>query len=229
MSANLKSAKRNLATVPRSLVTGKWNHLVIYLAICINIYANRRIHTGKRPYKCRHDGCNKSFARKTILTTHQKSAHGSIAKRTMLQWRPCNEIPEMLHAKAKRQNSVDSPKTNQETPQQPMAGVTSLPPSPVLSLPNTPPLVWKHHNIEEDHNYITSPVTSPSPVTPAYDTQQQQQRHHYFPSPPSSFDYVPRFFNAEHTFKEIPSYERPQPYFLSHKDGGHSSNIFCFH
>jgi hypothetical protein len=29
MSANLMAAKRNLATVPRSLVTGKWNHLVI--------------------------------------------------------------------------------------------------------------------------------------------------------------------------------------------------------
>lgn len=65
---------------------------------------HRRIHTGKRPYKCRHEGCNKSFARKNVLTTHQKVAHGTTAKRTMLQWRPFNEIPELMKQKKKKQS-----------------------------------------------------------------------------------------------------------------------------
>lgn len=52
----------------------------------------RRIHTGKRPYQCRVVGCNKRFARKTILTTHHKVAHDLTTKqRTVLQWRPLNE------------------------------------------------------------------------------------------------------------------------------------------
>lgn len=62
---------------------------------------HRRIHTGKRPYKCRHEGCNKSFARKNVLTAHQKVAHGSTTKRTMLQWRPFNEIPHLMKQKNK--------------------------------------------------------------------------------------------------------------------------------
>ncbi|CAO3618298.1 unnamed protein product [Mucor fragilis] len=99
---------------------------------------HRRIHTGKRPYKCRHDGCNKSFARKTILTTHQKAAHGSIAKRTMLQWRPFNEIPELMK-KQKRQNSISSIGS-------PMS---SQPPSPTATCS------------------IASPSPSPSPSSPA--------------------------------------------------------------
>lgn len=32
---------------------------------------HRRIHTGKRPYVCRHTGCNKTFTRRTTLTRHQ--------------------------------------------------------------------------------------------------------------------------------------------------------------
>ncbi|KAL0092202.1 hypothetical protein J3Q64DRAFT_1818446 [Phycomyces blakesleeanus] len=65
---------------------------------------HRRIHAGKRPYKCRYDGCNKSFARKTVLTTHQKAAHGSVTKRTHLQWRPFNEVSEPI---MKRQPRLD--------------------------------------------------------------------------------------------------------------------------
>ncbi|KAL3297864.1 C2H2 finger domain-containing protein [Colletotrichum asianum] len=36
---------------------------------------HRRIHTGKRPYKCAHDGCLKSFCRKTTMVKHQRRSH----------------------------------------------------------------------------------------------------------------------------------------------------------
>ncbi|KAF5565023.1 zinc finger protein [Fusarium phyllophilum] len=36
---------------------------------------HRRIHTGKRPYKCAHDGCSKSFCRKTTMVKHQRRSH----------------------------------------------------------------------------------------------------------------------------------------------------------
>ncbi|GAA5796022.1 hypothetical protein HPULCUR_001389 [Helicostylum pulchrum] len=102
---------------------------------------HRRIHTGKRPYKCRHEGCHKSFARKTILTTHQKVSHGSTAKRTMLQWKPFNDIPEMSNNKR-----------NQPEQQSPLS----------------PTLQWKHQyqynhqtNEEEEDTDDSSPFPSP--------------------------------------------------------------------
>ena len=36
---------------------------------------HRRIHTGKRPYKCAHEGCLKSFCRKTTMVKHQRRSH----------------------------------------------------------------------------------------------------------------------------------------------------------
>lgn len=37
----------------------------------------RRIHTGKRPYKCLEPKCGKCFVHKTILTKHMKMVHDS--------------------------------------------------------------------------------------------------------------------------------------------------------
>jgi hypothetical protein len=37
----------------------------------------RRIHTGKRPYKCVDPKCGKSFVHKTVLTKHMKMVHDS--------------------------------------------------------------------------------------------------------------------------------------------------------
>ncbi|KAJ2970559.1 hypothetical protein NQ176_g8132 [Zarea fungicola] len=36
---------------------------------------HRRIHTGKRPYKCAHDGCLKSFCRRATMAKHQRRSH----------------------------------------------------------------------------------------------------------------------------------------------------------
>ncbi|KAI1913505.1 hypothetical protein LOZ53_002438 [Ophidiomyces ophidiicola] len=36
---------------------------------------HRRIHTGKRPYKCLEPACERSFCRKTTLTKHQYRSH----------------------------------------------------------------------------------------------------------------------------------------------------------
>lgn len=39
---------------------------------------HRRIHTGRRPYKCLVAGCNKSFCRKTTLTKHTRRNHAGV-------------------------------------------------------------------------------------------------------------------------------------------------------
>lgn len=36
---------------------------------------HRRIHSGKRPYMCGHDGCVKTFCRKTTMVKHQRRSH----------------------------------------------------------------------------------------------------------------------------------------------------------
>ncbi|CAO1619854.1 unnamed protein product [Sympodiomycopsis kandeliae] len=41
---------------------------------------HRRIHSGRRPYKCLVEGCGKTFCRKTTLTKHTARNHGNIFK-----------------------------------------------------------------------------------------------------------------------------------------------------
>src|SRR3954467_12325518 len=39
---------------------------------------HRRIHSGKRPYKCPYADCQKTFTRRTTLTRHQNHHSGTI-------------------------------------------------------------------------------------------------------------------------------------------------------
>ncbi|GAN10670.1 hypothetical protein MAM1_0385c10215 [Mucor ambiguus] len=82
------------------------NQTVERVLFSSSLARHRRIHTGKRPYKCTFDGCNKYFARKIIMTKHQKQAHESGAKRTNLQWRPLNEM--LINGKKPRAGRTSS-------------------------------------------------------------------------------------------------------------------------
>lgn len=43
---------------------------------------HRRIHSGRRPYRCLVEGCGKSYCRKTTLTKHTRRNHAAVLKST---------------------------------------------------------------------------------------------------------------------------------------------------
>ncbi|OBZ89724.1 hypothetical protein A0J61_02234 [Choanephora cucurbitarum] len=180
---------------------------------------HRRIHTGKRPYKCRHDNCNKSFARKTILTAHQKSAHGASSKRTTLQWRPFNEIPELM----KQQNQFNKPKQVKQEPKRPHQQndhlysyipytssthpcITSLPPSPIpsMSLPHSSFIENRKSSLDEDNTSCASTYSSSIASPPI---EQEEITHHYFyHSSQKQVHTLPPIYALDLTFRNMPSY-----------------------
>ena len=60
---------------------------------------HRRIHSGKRPYKCPYADCQKTFTRRTTLTRHQSHHSGTVeesiaATNAALASRPPNQTPK---------------------------------------------------------------------------------------------------------------------------------------
>ena len=61
---------------------------------------HRRIHSGKRPYKCPYADCQKTFTRRTTLTRHQSHHSGTVeesivATNAALASRPPNQPPRI--------------------------------------------------------------------------------------------------------------------------------------
>jgi hypothetical protein len=132
---------------------------------------------GKRPYRCPHDGCNKSFGMKTVLTKHLKTRHENTTKRTCLQWRPLNEILSHKHGQQQPPEDDDEIEEDDEldlyddddrssTSSSTTSTVHSLPTSPLMdhtnNVPTTPTthFVWRYH-------YYPSPDTSCISSTPS--------------------------------------------------------------
>ena len=56
--------------------------LGLHSADSSSLARHRRIHTGRRPYRCLVDGCGKSYCRKTTLTKHTRRNHAAVIKST---------------------------------------------------------------------------------------------------------------------------------------------------
>lgn len=143
-----------------------------------NLSRCRRIHTGRRPYKCRHEGCNKSFAHKTVLTKHMKSAHGSTtSKRSQIQWRPFEAPRSTIELPPSPVPSLTSPCAQRD-----MTPVSSSLPSPIPS-----PYTLSN---ESFFGYYERPSFSPTCQIPPPTTASSSTGPIAYPRRPSFFDIV---------------------------------------
>lgn len=185
MFASTLNVVKVLATAARLLGTGNLQELnripqnacLFNPGISYNLSQCRRIHTGRRPYKCRHDGCNKSFAHKTVLTKHMKSAHGSTAsKRSQIQWRPFEAPRPTIELPPSPVPSLASPCCQRD-----MTPVYSTLPSPIPS-----PYTLSN---ESFFGFYERPSFSlPTCQTPPSATTSTATTH--YPRRPSFFDIV---------------------------------------
>lgn len=168
---------------------------------------HRRIHTGKRPYRCPIDGCEKSFCRKTTLTKHARRQHQLLENEG-----PESEIDEtdedsprktssavkaqqkkvaarrlqlqrkdngaLLSTTMFRQTSYQEPLT----PHTPMSYQSSRAPSYTTSSPGCySDSQMSMHMAQSMHQPLT-------PQSSYYDEEEQVQHHHRPMSPNGAFD-----------------------------------------
>ena len=100
---------------------------------------HRRIHSGKRPYKCPFANCQKTFTRRTTLTRHQNHHTGTVEQAA------AETNAKLSASSASSRNSTASPAER------------TMSPSPAQELP---PLVKLERSVS-DFGYLPNPSLPP--------------------------------------------------------------------
>lgn len=146
-------------------------------------------------------GCNKRFARKTVLTTHYKLAHdttGTKQRTTVLQWRPLNEQQQQQHhEKWTATDSFYLPDLSSPTSPESISTCYDLPLSPPSYHYFHPEHHLPHQHLQLQHQHL------------------QQQKHHHHERKDSGCS-LPRLQELDPFFAPMPYtlwfYFPPMPY-----------------
>lgn len=136
---------------------------------------HRRLHTGKRPYKCSIDGCSKYFAHKSVMRQHQRQSHGPQPKKVSLQWISWNE---MVVPGSHRKKNHSKPLKEDERMNKPCSS-----PSSQQCLPGSPAPSEHSSTATEDDIISSPPWFSTSMTLPMPNTFDERHKYPMISSP----------------------------------------------
>jgi hypothetical protein len=222
------SSHRREATYVRALHQGKISIVHVLYSILIfhqpfsdssSLARHRRIHSGKRPYKCPFADCQKTFTRRTTLTRHQNHHTGTVEEAAAATAAALASRPQGRLQRPQTDDGVYSDTASAHTT--PSPGERNLSLSPSSEVP-TMPLLPRHHS---DFSYMAtgslpphmrggvadlqsqSPRSSPSSTSPSLSAYGSNQR--------PSLTSHPSIYGPPPTLEPPTHHEQRQPGSLS--------------
>jgi hypothetical protein len=153
---------------------------------------HRRIHSGKRPYKCPYEDCQKTFTRRTTLTRHQNHHVGTVEDSARARAEALAQGASAAAAAAARNKSRSSSEqaSNHESPlttPSPAQGAMSM--SPSADLANMNSMQYLANNSLPPHLRGDVHVGSPSPTaSTGYNNGMRPTSHPTGYAPPQTME-----------------------------------------